>query len=215
MMNFDIALALDLIGVFFFALSGSLLAARKGFDVVGSLLLGSLVGLGGGTVRDVIINDGPPAAFSNPMYLIPPIAAAVLVFFLYQSVDARGNLLTVFDALGLGLFCVTGTVKAVNAGLNPVSAILLGVTTAVGGGLLRDITANEVPKLFDNRDIYAVPAFVGAGLTTLLLELHVLNLYTGTSTAILVFALRMISWHFHWHVPLAVHRRQRRGAKAS
>ncbi len=78
-MTFDLALVLDLLGCFFFAVSGSLLAVRNGFDLVGSVLLGSLVGLGGGVVRDLILNAGPPAAFSNPLYLAAPLLAAVVV----------------------------------------------------------------------------------------------------------------------------------------
>jgi len=202
-MNLNVSLLLDLLGVFFFAVSGSLLAARKGFDLVGSLLLGSMVGLGGGVVRDVIINTGPPAAFTNPIYLLPPVLAAGLVYFLPRSVERSGRLLLTFDAGGLALFCVTGSLKALTAGMNPVAAILLGVTTAVGGGILRDITANEVPRLFDPKDLYAIPAFFGASLATLLWHLGWLNLVTGTVAAVAVFALRMLSLRFGWHAPLA------------
>lgn len=200
----NIALYLDLAGVFFFAVSGCLLAARKGFDIIGSLLLGSLVGLGGGVARDVVINAGVPAAFTNPLYLVPPLVAALLVYFLFQSVERVGNLLTLFDAGGLALFCITGTLKALAAGMNPVAAILLGVTTAVGGGLLRDITANEVPQLFDSKDLYAIPAFLGASLTVALWSAGWLNLASGTAIAVAVFALRVLARRLHWHAPLAV-----------
>ena len=114
-------------------------------------------------IRDIIINSGPPAAFTNPAYLAPPLLATVLVYFLFSSVQRFTSLLILFDAGGLALFCITGTLKALAAGMNPVAAVLLGVTTAVGGGLLRDITANEVPQLFDPRDLYALPAFAGRG----------------------------------------------------
>lgn len=90
-MTIDLPLALDLLGVFFFAVSGSLLAARKGFDLVGSVLLGSMVGLGGGVLRDIILADGPPAAFSNPIYLVPPLAAAALVYFTVKNVQRSGR----------------------------------------------------------------------------------------------------------------------------
>ncbi|MFI5085478.1 MAG: trimeric intracellular cation channel family protein [Actinomycetales bacterium] len=208
-MTFNLSLALDLAGVFFFAVSGCLLAARRGFDLIGSLLLGSLVGLGGGVARDVIINAGPPAAFSDPWYLLPPLLAAAVVYFLFQSVDRLGRWLNLFDAAGLGLFCITGTLKALTAGLNPASAILLGVTTAVGGGLLRDITANRVPKLFDPKDLYAIPAFLGAAITAVLWYAHALNLATGGATAVVVIALRIFSPRFAWQAPLAVHGRAR------
>ncbi|SDX18520.1 Uncharacterized membrane protein YeiH [Arthrobacter sp. yr096] len=205
MISFDIVLLwLDLIGVFFFAVSGSLLAARKQFDVVGSILLASIAALGGGVIRDIVINAGPPIAFTNPAYLAPPLLAALLVYYLFSSVQRFTSLLTLFDAGGLALFCITGTLKAIGAGMNPVAAILLGVTTAVGGGLLRDITANEIPTLFNNRDIYALPAFAGAGLTTLLWNLGLFNGVTACVIAGVVFAFRVTAWRRSWYVPLAV-----------
>ena len=204
-MSFDTGLlALDLLGVFFFAVSGSLLAARKRFDVVGSVLLACLVSLGGGVVRDVILGVHLPSAFGQPVYLVPPILAAALVYILFNSVQRFTSLLTLFDAGGLALFCISGTLKAISLGANPVAAILLGVTTAVGGGVLRDITANEVPQLFDPGDLYALPAFAGAGLTVALSVTGSFNPVTGPVVAALVFAFRVTAWRRRWRVPLAV-----------
>lgn len=201
---FDIALVwLDLAGVFFFAVSGSLLAARKQFDIVGSLLLASLVSLGGGVIRDIILNT-TPAAFSNPAYLVPPLLATLLVYFLFSSVQRFTSLLILFDAGGLALFCITGTLKALSLGMNPFAAVLLGVTTAVGGGLLRDITANEVPQLFDPKDIYALPALAGATLTTVLWVTGTFNAITACVVATVVFAFRVTAWRRSWRAPLAV-----------
>ncbi|MEV8147923.1 trimeric intracellular cation channel family protein [Arthrobacter sp. NPDC080073] len=205
MFTFDLALVwLDLAGVFFFAVSGSLLAARKQFDIIGSVLLASLVALGGGVIRDIIINAGPPAAFTNPVYLVPPLLAAILVYFLFSSIQRFTSLLTLFDAGGLALFCITGTLKALAAGMNPVAAILLGVTTAAGGGLLRDITANEIPTLFNARDLYALPAFTGAALTALLWNIGTFNGLAAALVAAWVFAFRVMAWRWGWRVPLAV-----------
>ncbi|MDN4610604.1 trimeric intracellular cation channel family protein [Arthrobacter burdickii] len=197
-----IALAADLLGVFFFAVSGSLLAARKGFDIVGSLLLASLASLGGGVARDLII-DVPPAAFTTPAYLLPPLLATVLVYFVFSGVERVKRVLVIFDAAGLALFCITGTIKALEVGLNPVSAVLLGVTTAVGGGLLRDVVANEIPQLFDPRDIYALPALLGAVVVTALYLTGTFTLFTGSVAASLVFTLRVLAWRYGWHAPLA------------
>ncbi|GAA4655373.1 trimeric intracellular cation channel family protein [Arthrobacter cryoconiti] len=202
-MTIDLALVIDLVGVFFFAVSGSLLAARKGFDLVGSLLLGSMVGLGGGVIRDIILNVGPPAAFTNPVYLVPPLLAAGVVYFLVGGVERVSRLVLAFDAGGLALFCVTGTLKALDTGMNAIAALVLGVTTAVGGGILRDVTANRVPRVFDPQDLYAIPAFFGAGITVLLWHHGWLNLITGTIAAVVVFVLRLLALRFHWHAPLA------------
>jgi uncharacterized membrane protein YeiH len=136
--------------------------------------------------------------------LFPPLLATGLVYFLFSSVQRYTSLLTLFDAAGLALFCITGTLKALAYGMNPVSAALLGVTTAVGGGLLRDITANEVPRLFDARDLYALPAFLGAVLTAILWELRAFNPFSACAVAALVFAFRVVAWRRSWRIPLAV-----------
>jgi uncharacterized membrane protein YeiH len=215
-LSFSVVLLwLDLAGVFFFAVSGSLLAARKQLDIIGSLLLASVVGLGGGVIRDLIINAGPPVAFTNPAYLAPPLLAAVLVYFLFSSVQRFTSLLTLFDAGGLALFCITGALKALADGMHPVAAVLLGVTTAVGGGLLRDVTANEVPQLFDAKDIYALPAFAGSALTVLLSVTGTFNGVTAGAVAAVVFAFRITAWRRRWQAPLAVRGWHRLGLGAA
>ncbi|MGP6172307.1 trimeric intracellular cation channel family protein [Microbacterium sp. A196] len=196
------ALTLDLFGTFFFAISGSLLAAQRGYDIVGSLLLGSLTGLGGGVIRDLIIGV-PPTAFAEPVHLVAPVAAAVLVFFLSHGLERYSRPLLIFDAAGLALFCTTGTVKALEAGMNPVAAMLLGVTTGVGGGLLRDVVANRDPQLFNSSDLYAVPAFLGAALVAGLWFTVIPNVITVFLAAVVVFVFRLLSLHFHWRIPHA------------
>lgn len=196
------ALVLDLLGTFFFAISGSLLAAQRGYDIVGSLLLGSLTGLGGGVIRDLIIGR-PPVAFNQPIHLAAPVAAAVLVYFLAARVERYSRPLLIFDAGGLALFCTTGTAIALNAGMNPVAAVLLGVTTGVGGGLLRDVVANRDPQLFTPSDLYAVPAFLGAVLTAVLWFSSIPTVLATFIAAVVVFVFRVLSLHFHWRIPHA------------
>ena len=196
-------LLFDLFGVFFFGVSGALLAARRGFDIIGSLLLAGLTGIGGGVVRDVILGE-VPTAFANPFYFIPPILAALLVFFMAPGVQRLKRPLLVFDAAGLALFCTSGTIKALESGMNPFAATLLGVTTAVGGGLLRDVVANKTPSIFDPRDIYAVPAILGAGLVAVMWVNGVHGWVWELVVAAVVFSLRLLSLKFRWHVPKAV-----------
>lgn len=196
------ALVLDLLGTFFFAISGSLLAAQRGYDIIGSLLLGSLTGLGGGVIRDLIIGR-PPVAFDQPIHFVAPAAAAVLVYFLAAGVERHSRPLLIFDAGGLALFCTTGTATALNAGMNPVAAVLLGVTTGVGGGLLRDVVANRDPQLFNPSDLYAVPAFLGAALAAALWYSPIPTALTTFVAAVAVFVFRVLSLHFHWRIPHA------------
>ena len=202
-------LALDLLGTFFFAISGSLLAAKRGFDIVASLLLGSLTGLGGGVVRDLILGR-PPAAFNEPVHLIPPVLAAIVVYFMSSHVQRFWTFILTFDAVGLAVFCTTGTVTAIDYGMNPVASLLLGVTTAVGGGLMRDVVANHDPQLFNPRDLYAAPAFAGSALIVVLWQLGWdgdIALYS-VSAAVLIF--RLLSLKFTWRVPNAHLERARR-----
>lgn len=196
------SLIADLFGIFFFAISGSLLAVSRGFDLVGSLLLGSLTGLGGGVIRDLIIGT-PPAAFDEPIHLLPPVVAALLVFLLASSVQRLRRTLLVFDAGGLALFCTTGTITALNADMNPVASVVLGVTSAVGGGLLRDVVANRDPQLFVPKDLYAVPALVGAILVAVLWNAGWYSSLAGLAVAALVFAFRIVSLRLRWRVPRA------------
>lgn len=199
----------DLLGVFFFAVSGSLLAVRRRFDVVGSLMLGTCVGLGGGILRDVILDAGEPRAFDSPVYLVPPVVAAVVVYFFAHVVQRFHDVLLTFDAAGMALFSVTGTLVSLAAGMNPAGAAILGVVTAVGGGVIRDVVANDVPQIFRSRGLYAIPATLGAGLTSLASWGNWFSLATGFAIAVLVFALRMVSLRYRWQAPPAGGRRTR------
>jgi len=132
----------DLVGVFFFALSGNLLAARKDIDITGGLVLGLLAGLGGGVIRDVILGV-TPVALARPVYLVPPLVAAAVVYLLGSFIHRVQRLIVACDAAGLGLFCTFGTARALDHGMPIASALVLGVITGVGGGLLRAIGVME------------------------------------------------------------------------
>ncbi|GIF04985.1 trimeric intracellular cation channel family protein [Actinoplanes siamensis] len=197
--------ALELVGLYVFATSGALMAIQKGFDVVGIVVLALLTALGGGIVRDVVIGTAPPAAFRDVVYLIIPLAAAVVTFFAHPLVRRLSFPVLVFDAAGLGLFCVTGTLQALDHGLGPVQAILLGVVTAVGGGVLRDITARETPALVRvETDLYAIPAAAGATVVALAYRAELPMPVVATCAAVAVFLFRIIAMVRHWTAPTAI-----------
>ncbi|CAL9583127.1 hypothetical protein SUDANB2_05061 [Streptomyces sp. enrichment culture] len=199
---------LDLIGIFVFAISGALLAVRKNFDVFGMAVLAEVTALGGGLFRDLVIGAVPPAAFTDLGYFLTPLLATLLVFFLHPQVERIQVAVNVFDAAGLGLFCVAGTIKAYEYGLGLTASAGLGLTTAVGGGVLRDVLANEVPSLLRwDRDLYAVPAIVGSALVALCIRYDALNPFTSALAVITAFVLRLLAMRFHWRAPRAWHRR--------
>ncbi|MEV7417805.1 trimeric intracellular cation channel family protein [Streptomyces sp. NPDC089919] len=199
--------ALDLAGIFVFALAGALLAVRKNFDVFGIAMLAMVTALGGGLFRDLIIGAVPPAAFTDFGYFVTPLVAAALVFFLHPEVARINRLVNVLDAAGLGLFCVTGTTKAYDYGLGLTQSAALGLATAVGGGVLRDVLANEVPSLLRDREMYAVPAIVGAGLVAVFISFDALNGLTATIATVTAFGFRLLAMHYHWRAPRAWNRR--------
>lgn len=199
---------LDLVGIFVFAISGALLAVRKNFDVFGMAVLAEVTALGGGLFRDLMIGAVPPAAFTDLGYFVTPLIATGLVFFLHPQVERIQAGVYVFDAAGLGLFCVTGTTKAHEYGLGLTASAALGLMTAVGGGVLRDVLANEVPSLLRwDRDLYAVPAMAGAVVTALCIRFDVFGVVTGTAAAVAAFALRLLAMRYHWRAPRAWRRR--------
>ncbi|MFI6459783.1 trimeric intracellular cation channel family protein [Streptomyces sp. NPDC050538] len=199
---------LDLVGIFVFAISGALLAVRKNFDVFGIAVLAEVTALGGGVFRDLIIGAVPPAAFTDLGYFSTPLVAALLVFFLHPHVERIQAGVNVFDAAGLGLFCVTGTVKAYDYGLGLTASVALGLGSAVGGGVLRDVLANETPSLLRwDRDLYAVPAIVGATMVAVCIRYDALGPFTSGLAVVTAFVLRLLAMKFHWRAPRAWNRR--------
>jgi uncharacterized membrane protein YeiH len=193
---------LDLTGVFVFALSGASLAARRRFDVVGILALATATGLGGGILRDVLIGDQPPAALRDTWYLVMPLVAALVVLAGHRLVERMGRPVGVFDAGGLGLFCVVGSAKALEFGLGVVPAVLLGVTTAVGGGVVRDVLAREVPVVFTAESaLYASAATLGAMATAAAWSADLLGPLTAAAIAVSVSVVRLLSMRFGWRAP--------------
>ena len=152
---------LEHVGIFIFAMSGALVAVRLGLDVFGIAVLALITGLGGGVARDVLIGDNPPVAFESWGYLLSALAAAAVVFTSSGRIGRRERPILVLDAIGLSLFCVTGAIIGVDAGLGVLPSSLLGLVSAVGGGIMRDVLSNRVPIIFEG-DLYAVPALVGS-----------------------------------------------------
>lgn len=153
-------LLLDYLGVLVFAMSGALLASRKHMDVFGFAVLAMLPAIGGGTLRDLIL-DVPVFWVVDTGYLYLTLGAALLTYFSYQHMERFTRPLAWLDAVGLAVFCVAGTAKTLAVTHSLTVAAMLGVVTAVAGGILRDTVANEVPLVL-RQEVYAIAAFAGA-----------------------------------------------------
>ena len=192
---------LDLVGIFVFAISGALVAVRKEYDVVGVLVLAATTGLGGGFLRDVLIDAAPPAALADWRYLVVPVAAGVVTFAYHGPLGKQERLINVFDAFGLSLFCVTGALKAVEYGLGPVPAALMGMVTGVGGGMVRDLLAGRQPVIFRS-ELYAIPALLGAAVAVLGQHAGLPLEVVAVAGALVCLVMRLLAMWRGWRAPL-------------
>lgn len=193
--------SLDLLGIFVFAITGALVAVRKEMDIFGVLVLAGVAGLGGGFLRDVLIDATPPAALADWRYLLVPVTAGLATFLFHGSMGRRERVLNIFDAAGLSLFCVTGAVKALDYGLGPVPAALMGMVTGIGGGMMRDVLAHRAPTIFRS-ELYATPALAGATLAVLGSRWGWNVWLVALPAALLCFAWRVLAIWRDWRAPL-------------
>jgi uncharacterized membrane protein YeiH len=192
---------LDLTGIFFFAVAGALVAVRKNLDLFAALVLGGITGLGGGFIRDVLIGATPPAALTDWRYLLVPVLAGLLTFAFHPAVSRLERVVTLFDAFGLAVFCVTGALKAVEFGLGPVPAALMGMVTGIGGGMIRDVLVGSVPVIFEGV-LYATPALAGAAVAVLLDRAGLPFLVVAAAGFSTCLTWRLLALVRGWRAPL-------------
>ncbi len=195
-------LVADLIGVAVFAASGASAGVAKRLDLFGVAFVGFTAALGGGIVRDLTIGAAPPLAFADWRYATTAVLASVAVFWLHPRLNRLRRTVLVLDAAGLGLFTATGTLKALAAGVPPVGACLLGMFTAIGGGLIRDLLTGEIPIVLQ-REIYAMVALGGAILVTILQRLGLTGLAPLVTAAALMTGVRLLALYRRWSAPVA------------
>ena len=158
-----ILVILDLLGTFVFALSGALVGVRHRLDLFGVLVLSFVAGNGGGVMRDAMIGATPPAALQDWRYVAISIVAGLFTFWRAGTIERWRNPVQSIDAVGLGVFAVAGALKAQAFGLGPVGAMLLGMLTGIGGGMIRDVLVAQVPTVL-KAELYAIAALAGAGV---------------------------------------------------
>ncbi len=195
-------LVFDLIGTFVFALSGGTLAVRQRLDLFGVLVLSCAAAVSGGIVRDVLIDAHPPAAPADWRYLVPAILAGLVTFRWSAAIERLRNPVQLFDAAGLALFAVLGTGKALAFGVSPFAATLLGMTTGIGGGIVRDLLVARVPVVLQ-AELYAVAALAGGGVVALAAVLQLPQQPAMAVGALACFGLRWMALRHGWQLPVA------------
>lgn len=190
----------DLAGTFAFAISGATAARRCNLDLFGILAIAYITACGGGIARDVCIGAIPPAGLTDWRYLLTAVVAALLTIVAYHQVERLTYPVRLFDAMGLGLFAVYGAHKALAFGHNAEVAILLGMVTAVGGGMARDVLLARVSIVLQ-KEIYALAALAGAALAVLGEYLQWPAVWATWLPILFCFGLRFASLRYHWNLP--------------
>lgn len=205
--------AMEIIGTIAFACSGAMVAIQKHLDLLGVIVLGVVTAVGGGMLRDMIIGNTPPALFVNPIYVLAAFISVMVLFvfvrFRRLSMEVLTSvtydrIMSLLDAIGLGAFTVVGIDTAIAAGFGEYYflMIFLGVITGVGGGVLRDIMAGEIPSIL-RRHIYASASLAGAFCYVYLMKITSRNAALVVS-AVLVVLIRVLARHYKWNLPKAM-----------
>ena len=197
-----LVLALDLFGTFVFALSGAMAGVRHRLDIFGVLVLSYAAATAGGIARDLLIGAVPPASVADWRYIVVPVVAGLATFRWHPAVRRWQSPVLIFDAAGLALFAVSGALKALAFDLNPLAAVLLGMLTGIGGGMVRDLFVAEVPNVL-HADLYAVAALAGAAIVVVGHLLQLPSVPLAIVGAAVCFGLRFVAIRRGWALPVA------------
>lgn len=200
-------MTLDLVGTFVFALSGAVLGVRKRLDLFGVLVLSFAAATGGGVIRDLLIGAVPPAAIEDWRYAVVSFGAGLFTFYRFPAVTMLRSPVMVFDAAGLALFAVAGSLKALEYDLDPLAAVLLGVLTGIGGGIARDILVARVPSVLQS-ELYAMAAAIGATVVVIGDGLGLPVSVTAPLGGLSCFFIRLIAIRSGWRLPIATEYRK-------
>ena len=184
-----------------FAVTGAFKAIEHKADIVGIIILATITGVAGGTIRDIVLGKTLPNSLIDPAYVIITVVSAIVLFFLYSKMRKHWNIFLKFDAIGLGVFTVIGATFAYNlVGMNFLVIVLAGMLTAIGGGILRDFFVNQTPIVFV-KELYASASFIGAVLFYFTL-LITNELYAATIIGLVITTvLRLVAMKYNWNLP--------------
>jgi len=191
---------LDFAGVAVFAATGALTASRKQLDIVGFIFFAAITGMGGGTLRDLLIGKLPVFWIEEPTYIAVCVVIAAIVYFLAHLVEYRYRLLLWLDAIGIAAYCVMGTLIGLEAGVSPYASIVMGVMTATFGGIFRDLLSGEKSVLLRD-EIYITASLLGATSYVALINLGLDKVLAVLISVSLAFLLRAAALHLGWTMP--------------
>jgi uncharacterized membrane protein YeiH len=192
---------IDYIGTGVFAISGALTAYDKKLDIFGISAVAFITALGGGTLRDLLIGNTPVSWMLSPVYLLI-ISAGILIAMLFRTWVAKlRRTFFFFDTVGIAVFTILGLQKALAIELHPIMAIMMGMVSAVFGGVLRDIVCNEIPLIF-RKEIYALACLIGGGLYFLLMKMQFSDDWSIVAAIVFIFMIRSLSVKYHWELPV-------------
>jgi uncharacterized membrane protein YeiH len=194
-------MALDWFGIAIFAVTGALVASRKRMDIFGFIMLGAATGIGGGSLRDLMLGELPVFWVKEPASLMICIAVAAATFFLAHIPESRYRALLWLDAAGLALFCVVGADKALAAGAGGFIAVAMGVMTATFGGVIRDILGGESPLIL-RKEVYVTAALAGASAYVVLVALGASSAVATAAGFASCFTIRALALHYGWSLPV-------------
>ena len=199
---------LEHIGAAAFAISGAMAAIKRKADIFGVVFLGVITALGGGVIRDVLIGQLPPKMFISYAYLLASLLVSLIVFFdayirrekYFANKDKLSEINNIFDAVGLAVFTISGMNTAMGVSDNVILILTLGVITGVGGGMLRDMMTNTMPKVLRKR-VYAVASLIGGALYYVLHLIGVNDILSAVIGMVTIFVLRVLATVYKWNLP--------------
>ena len=196
----DLIYALDIIGTFAFAVSGALVASEKGYDLFGVVIIAFVTAVGGGMIRDVLINYHPINWIGDLNYIWTILFAVFIVFLFKKQIAPLSKTMFLFDTIGIAVFTMLGTEKGLNYGLHPFIATIMGVVSAVFGGVLRDILTQQSPLIF-KKEIYALACFIGAFVFLILYKLNAPHYIQYLGTIVTVITIRILAVKYKLELP--------------
>ena len=191
---------IDIVGTFAFAISGVMAAIERKFDLFGTIILAFVTAVGGGTLRDILIGETPVSWMSSDLHILVVLATIPVAFFFIKILRKLRKTFLMFDTVGIGLFTVLGIEKSLEIGLSPLIALMMGVVSAVFGGVIRDVLSSQVPLIF-RKEVYAFACISGGAVYLILHQLHVEQIIGFSVATAVIITVRLLAIRNKWSIP--------------